>query len=263
MNYNIGIDADSLIYKSCSRCQTEDGVNLEQAYFEFCGEIAKICSELFIRGTDGKIGLMVYAKGDSVTPHIVLSPRKSFRNRLRPNGVNFRINKLGNKVDLGYKANRTKPTIAGIRELKRLVVSRLDNVYIDAEAEADDIINWMSREKNWMIAAIDKDVINSSRTFCYNYNKREWIAPKDDLDIERWYLYQTILGDRDDNILGVEGVGKVGAKKIMQELGDDVKFMDITQYFDSINDAYITHLLVRMDMYDGEKIVLKTLDELK
>lgn len=271
MEYKIAIDADSIVYKSCSRHNSSDGTecDLEKAYFEFCGEIAKICSDVFTRGIDGNIGIVKYEKGDSVVPLIVLSPKKSFRNQISPSGVKFRINKLGNKVDMGYKANRKPSKITGINELKIMIYKRLGNMvalYKQAGAEADDVVNWLAREHGYLVAAIDKDVINANPTYCYNYNDREWNSPRTQEQIEQWYLVQTLMGDTTDNVEGAPGIGEKGARDIIYgKLGGKATFNDILPYFNSRFDAALNHMLVRMDRFDGTKInpieQLKELDD--
>ena len=250
MNYNIAIDADSLIYKACYRHQlhttkanqiSDEAVlasfNLELAYFEFCQEIGKIRSSLFA-GTEP---LFQYEKGDEVNVLIVLSPKKSFRQDLYPE----------------YKANRKKsqPTV-GIRDLKLLVIDRLkDWVLLIPNVEADDVVNYYAREHNYMVAAIDKDVINANPTHCYNYKKFTWSSPSSELEIEKWYLKQTLMGDRTDNIPGANGIGEVKAGKIVDELYFP-NLEDIEEYFDCETDAMMNHWLVRMDMWNGKDIVL-------
>ena len=266
MTYNIAIDADSIVFKACSRAMNkiENTIDIELAYYEFCGEIAKIKSEIFMKGdVDNRQGIVTYNKGDQVNAVIVLSNPTSFRNDLSPSGVVYRKNRNGEMVDMGYKANRKrKPTsILGISKLKELIEKRLPNLVMKHEkAEADDIVNYLAREKGYFVAAIDKDVINANPTYCYNYNKNEWIIGKTDYQIERWYLLQTLVGDTTDNVEGAPGIGQKGAEKIMDELGPTACFDDIVPYFDSEVDAIINHMLVRMDRFDGEKIVPWSID---
>ena len=249
MVYNIAIDADSIIYKSCYRHQLNrtkatpytdeeilESFNLEKAYFELCQEIGKIRSAPFA----GQMPVLQYEKGDEVDCLIVFSPRKSFRQDIYPE----------------YKANRKDNSVVGIKELKLLVIDRLkDWCLIVPNVEADDIVNYYAREHNYMVAAIDKDVINANPTYCYNYNTFEWNLPKSQLFIKDWYLMQTLMGDTTDNIKGAKGIGKVGALKIVQEL-DSPSFGDIIQYFDSETDAMLNHWLVRMDQWNGTEINL-------
>lgn len=275
MTYNIAIDADSIVYKSCYRHMniSKDDVDLELAYLEFCGEIQKICSNVFMtkckQCSDVSQGLIDYEKGDEVIPLIVLSPRKSFRNDISPSGVKFTeitrgVNK-GQLKDLGYKANRKPNIVPKISELKKIILERLaptgylytENIMIDgSKAEADDIVNYYAREHNYFVSAIDKDVINANPTHCYDYNNRVWNLPRTEEQIEQWYMMQTLMGDATDNVQGVKGIGEKGARDIVYGQYDgQCTFEDISPLFESELDALINHTLVRMDGFDGKKII--------
>jgi len=263
MIYNIAIDADSLIYKSAYRHQlrsnkdvtyTQEEIeaswNIELAYFEFCQEIGKIRSAPFA----GNEPLLEYTKGDEVEVLIVFSPKKSFRNELSPSGVKFRENKKGgDPIDCGYKANRKSPSIIGLRDLKVMVMERLkDWVQIVANVEADDVVNYYAREHNYMVAAIDKDVINANPTHSYNYNKFTWTQPHSEYEIEKWYLIQTLMGDTTDNVAGAPGIGETKAKNIVEALDLGYHLDNIVEHFDSEHDAIFNHWLVRMDQWNPD-----------
>lgn len=257
MEYKIAIDADSIVYKACSR--HKDDFDIEQAYYEFCGEIAKIKGAVFNR--------FQYEKGDEVKELIVLSPKESFRNRLYPNtGL---LNEKGKPI--GYKANRVSMKMEGIVELKKLILKRLkDKVLVEKEVEADDIVIYLANNHNYMVAAIDKDVLNVCPTDSYNYNTFRWDEPHLEFQIEQWYLLQTLMGDRDDNIPGAPGIGKAMAFNIVHGIDKDQKntvltaeqygykctFDEIIQYFDSEYDAILNHMLVRMDQWNGKEVIL-------
>ena len=246
MEYKIAIDADSLLYKSCYRNQLrstkdrgytdeeiEASFDLEKAYFEMCGEIAKVRSKVFD-------GLHVYARGDSVSVKAILSPKVSFRNEMYPE----------------YKANRKDASVVGIGKLKFALLARIpDMVYQFPDVEADDVVNWLARTKGYLVAAIDKDVINANPTYCYNYNKMVWIPPLPNFKIEEWYLTQALMGDATDNIKGAQGVGEKTAAKIVAGL-EYKNFEGIVEYFEDEYDALMNYRLVRMDQFNGERIEL-------
>lgn len=287
MIYNIAIDADSLAYKSCYRhmYNTETGktflemdaeekrtdkhlldVNMELAYFEFCGEINKICSSLFVNGEDG---IIQYQSGDSVKPLIVFSPRKSFRNDISPSGVKFteitRGKNKGKMKDMGYKANRDTDawSVPRIRDLKNLVLERLscimhtENLFPGgSKAEADDVVNFYARIHNYFVAAIDKDVINANPTYTRDYNKNRWELPRQEHQIDQWYLVQTLMGDTTDNVAGAPGIGEKSARDIVYgTYNGNATYEDIIKYFETDLDCMINHTLVRMDGFNGKEII--------
>lgn len=275
MIYNIAIDADSLAYKACYRHMNaqKTETDLELAYMEFCGEIAKINDNIFSQKcTCGKEfkGILEYQKDDLVVPLIVFSPRKSFRNEISPAGINFREittgKNKGKMKDLGYKANRDPDAwnVPGIRDLKKLVFQRLRTIMFTAnlegdpkgKPEADDVVNWLARKHNFFVAAIDKDVINANPTYSFDYNNRKWNVPKNEHQIEQWYLVQTLMGDATDNVQGAADIGDKKARDIVYGQHDGCcTYFDIIEYFDDELDCLINHTLVRMDGFDGDKIL--------
>ncbi len=172
-------------------------------------------------------------------------------------GVKFKPNKkTGEPMDMGYKANRKPPSIIGLRDLKLMVMQRLKAwVKIVAEVEADDVVNYYAREHGYMVAAIDKDVINANPTYSYNYNKFQWILPHSEYEIEKWYLVQTLMGDTTDNVAGAPSIGEMKAKKIIAGLIEPC-FDDIIEYFESDYEAQFNHWLVRMDQWNGKEVQL-------
>jgi len=221
----IVIDADSLVYKSCYRHQIESGVNIEQAYLEFGYEIGKIKSAVF--------RLMKYEKGDKVVPIIVLSPKKTFRHDLSAD----------------YKANRPKSEIIhGIKQLKLMIMHRLDNAEVHPKIEADDVGIWYAQHKEYLIAAIDKDVIMACPTSCYNYNTRRWENPHMPYEIEEWYAKQALMGDSIDGISGADDVGKIRAQKWVDRfVGEPFGWSEYTEMFGDESLAILAMNLVRMD----------------
>lgn len=227
MDYKIAIDSDSLVSKSLHR-YPED---IEKAYYDFCSEIGKIKGAVFL-------GLHQYEKGDKVEIKIVLTPRTNFRYDIYPD----------------YKAKRP-PRSEERKELMRLINTRLSEwVEIHKGVEADDVVIYYAKQ-GWLVAAIDKDVINACPTYCYNYNKYEWSEPHPEFIVEKWYLIQALMGDSVDNIKGAKGIGEVGAYKIVENL-DFPNFANIIQYFESYDEALMNMRLVRMDQWNGKEVIL-------
>lgn len=227
MVYKIAIDADSIVSKSLHRYPDD----MEMAYYNFCSEVGKIQSAVFL-------GLHTYEKGDSVEIKIILTPRTNFRYDIYPE----------------YKAKRPERSEER-KTLMKLIYDRLKSVTeIHKNVEADDVVIYYAKQ-GWLVAAIDKDVINACPTYCYNYNKYEWSTPSPDYVIEKWYLIQSLMGDSTDNIKGAKGIGEKGAYKIVEEMDFPV-FANIIQYFESYDEALMNMRLVRMDQWNGQEVVL-------
>ena len=226
----LAIDSDSCIFKACHRYK--DNWNIELAYMDFMFQIGTIQNKCYQR----------LAKIEEIK--ICLTSSTNFRYDIYPE----------------YKANRKKIVDKDalqlkerVKELKKVIYQRVKSlVLVGSVWEADDYMIQLS-EKGWILAAIDKDVINASRTSCYDYNKSEWIDGKDIADIAEWYLIQAITGDSTDGIPGVKGVGKVGASKFIQEIKDGTKeFSDYVDLFPTPEDCLLMNRLVRMNQHDSD-----------
>jgi len=227
MILNLAIDADSLVYKACYRHQLDfgAGVDIEKAYLEFCYEVGKIRAAVW--------KIISYQKGDQVIPAIVLSPKHTFRNELSED----------------YKANRKGDSIHGIKQLKLMIMHRLPDWGMVAPGiEADDIVIYLASHRNYMVAAIDKDVINACETSCYNYNKGQWEQPRSKWEIERWYAKQCLMGDSTDGISGAKDVGKARAQNwIDKYIGEAMSWTSFIDMFGDESVAIQTMNLIRMD----------------
>ena len=114
--------------------------------------------------------------------------------------------------------------------------------------EADDVVIYYARKHNYLVSAIDKDVIRACPTSCYDYNNRRWEQPQMPYEIEQWYAYQSLLGDKADNIMGAKGVGEVGARKWVDKyFGQLFSWSDFVNFFGDEFIAIQTMNLVRMD----------------
>jgi len=219
---------DSLLYSSCY-LHRED-FNIELAYLNFCeriGTIRTACYDKVIKLEELRI---------------VFTTKTNFRYDLFKD----------------YKANRAKyATEESIelskhtKQLKRLIYDRLRPICEASNIfEADDIVVRYSA-KGWMVASIDKDVINASLTPCFNFKTGKWITASTQEEIDRWYLIQSIAGDTSDGISGCKGYGMVKATKFVDELllGNKT-YEDYVNLFDTNEHCLLTNNLVRMNQWD-------------
>ena len=224
---NIAIDADSLIFKACYRHQNRDntGVDIEKAWMEFCYEIGKIRSAVF--------RIIQYSKDIKIRPTIILSPKKTFRNDLSED----------------YKSNRGPVSIHGIKQLKLMCMHRMGEwAKVVPNIEADDVCIYYAQHHNFLVSAIDKDVINACPTSCYNYNKREWSQPHMGWEIEKWYAKQALMGDSTDGVKGAEGVGPERSEAWVNKfVGEPFSWSQFVDMFGDESLALVAMNLVRMD----------------
>lgn len=134
-----------------------------------------------------------------------------------------------------YKANRTQEKPKYFNEVKKYLIEQW-GFYQDNELfyEADDLIaswNKVYLEKGWnsIIITIDKDMDQLVGTH-YNPRKKEFYnISEGQANYLLWH--QIITGDPTDNIKGIEGIGKIGATKILQnKLDHEYKLATIEVY---------------------------------
>lgn len=239
MNYKLLTDADSLLYVVGYR--HKDTLDIERMYFDFAKEVNKIETALWVR--EG------YSKGDTLETELVFTKGNNFRYEIYPQ----------------YKFNRKEKTDLDliVKQLKKLIIDRVDFAYSETNVEADDVV--ISKVKQHtdknikvFIAAIDKDVINASSVPCFNYKKKEWIEKSTSVQIEEWYLLQAVMGDSSDGIPGIKGVGKVGAKKIIDDLkAGRLSKEGYAMKFGSTEECELMNRLVRMDQWNPNTGELK------
>lgn len=94
--------------------------------------------------------------------------------------------------------------------------------------EADDIMAGIAyaSEKHVMIVTSDKDMLQlvSDKISVYSPYKDKVLSPLDFYDEtgvtkEAYIGYRALVGDKSDNIIGIEGIGEGKAKKLMDEYG--------------------------------------------
>lgn len=96
--------------------------------------------------------------------------------------------------------------------------------------EADDCISWLSKtlEGKKTIVSVDKDLMQliSEDTQYYNPIKTVTVTLNNFVDygevpIKDFVLYKAILGDKSDNVPGLDGYGKVKASRLAQNYNPD------------------------------------------
>jgi 5'-3' exonuclease len=237
------IDADTMVYTSCLNEQyqldifDEDpnelreqgyvvdeknsvyyGIDIQDAYKTFQSKLENILN---------KTGCISYEL------HLTGNQRNSFRYRFYKD----------------YKANRKEfiPP-AGLNELKELLLNA-DNVFVHNEWEADDMVVCKKRTNSdkYILVAVDKDVLNAVEGKHFNYYEsarygiqQKWIEITKE-HATMWPYYQTIIGDKSDNIIGPKGIGPKRALKFVNE-----KMIE-EEMWNGVVTAYASKGLTEMD----------------
>jgi DNA polymerase-1 len=129
-----------------------------------------------------------------------------------------------------YKQNRDDDKSKLIHEQhdelsKWLTVLGVKQIY-PGVLEADDIISWLVREKltTSVIISVDKDLLQliDNNIHYYNPIKKKLITPQNfveevGVEINEYNNYKALLGDKSDNVEGIQGYGVQRSSKLCKE----------------------------------------------
>ncbi|MBU0578087.1 hypothetical protein KJ742_04730 [Patescibacteria group bacterium] len=193
----------------------------------------------------------------------------------------------------GYKATRTKAPdelYAQIPRIRELVEKFNIPIYSKEGFEADDMIGTLAKKAEeqgitTFIVTGDMDALQLISPYTYVvfphkgyrdpfvFNKEE-VVKKYGITPEQVVDYKALMGDSSDNIKGVEGVGTVGATKLLREYEtldgiyehlDDIKGAIHDKLENGRDDAYFSQRMARIvtDVpcdYTKEDTSVETLD---
>lgn len=130
--------------------------------------------------------------------NIYLTPKTTFRNKVRDD----------------YKNNRKgKPKPVHIKAIRDYLINNYKAKVVQ-DIEADDALG-LSQNPYTIIASIDKDLLMCEGKH-YNFVKKEFTNVTKE-EGTRFFYQQMITGDTSDNILGIKGLGKVKASKLLKD----------------------------------------------
>jgi DNA polymerase-1 len=129
-----------------------------------------------------------------------------------------------------YKQNRDDDKAKLIHEQhdelsKWLTVLGVKQIY-PGVLEADDIISWLVREKltTTIIVSVDKDLLQlvDDNVHYYNPIKKKLITPANfveevGVEIYQYNHYKALLGDKSDNVDGIQGYGVQRSSRLCKE----------------------------------------------
>lgn len=143
--------------------------------------------------------------------------------------VNFR--KL---INPEYKANRKDLIAPQWLDMCRKYLIEEYNTEVCIGYEADDALGFNQTEET-VICSIDKDLLMIPGQH-YNFVKNEY-REISELDGLKAFYRQMLIGDSSDNIIGVKGIGKVKAAKLIDHLDNEKDMFNLvyslyTNYLD-------------------------------
>ena len=133
-------------------------------------------------------------------------------------------NNFRKKINTEYKANR-KDTVPPVylQDCRKYLVDNHSAVISDG-CEADDLLG-ISQNKDTIICSLDKDLRMIPGRH-YNWTKVELdiVNKQDGL---RHFYKQMLIGDKSDNIFGVDKIGPVKAGKLIDHLDDEQDMFEV------------------------------------
>lgn len=178
------IDADIVAFRCAASCDTPE--------FDFNAQ------EIAILRTDKLMQDICYMSSSDSYKAFLTGPR-NFRKKLNPE----------------YKSQRKdKPVPQYLQACKEYLINNW-NAELCVGYEADDALG-MNQTDNSIICTIDKD-LDMIPGLHFNWVKNE-IYTVSEVDGLRHFYKQLLIGDRADNIFGINGIGPKKAEKLIDPL---------------------------------------------
>ena len=158
-----------------------------------------------------------------------------------------------------YKANRTQPKPRHRKDLKNYLIEKYQAVVSDG-CEADDLLGieqcklfyedpddvasgkWKKNLYSTIICSLDKDlrmIPGNHYSFAIRGTNKgtSWERPAEKVFVEpleglRHFYTQVLTGDSTDNVKGAPGIGKVKAKRILQDCINE------QEMFEAVRDCF-------------------------
>lgn len=128
-------------------------------------------------------------------------------------------------INTEYKANRKdKEPPCYLQECRDYLIKEW-NTEVSDGCEADDLLG-IAQTDATVVCSLDKDLLMIPGTH-FNWTKLEY-THVDQLNGLRTFYKQMLIGDRSDNIFGVDKIGPVKAAKLIDHLEDEMQMLNTT-----------------------------------
>ena len=143
-----------------------------------------------------------------------------------------------------YKANRPDERPEHWQAVREFLVTQ-HKAMICEGWEADDQLG-IEQDKvggTTVICSIDKDLLQVPGKH-YNFVKKEFKEVSPDEGLKKLYL-QALIGDRSDNIVGVQGIGPVKAEKALEGLETELEWYEkVKAMYDDVERLHLNMQLL-------------------
>ena len=164
-----------------------------------------------------------YARTEDLVDNILVSTEVSEYNLYLTGKNNFRYS-----IYPEYKAQRPKEKPFWLEPIRQYLIATFNAEVIDG-MEADDALG-LNQTDDTIICSIDKDLLMIPGKH-FNFVKNEFCEVNEFEGLKHFYK-QCLMGDRSDNIKGIENIGTKKADKILAECETE------QHLFDAVRNAY-------------------------
>lgn len=173
---------------------------------------------------------------------------------------NFRYKIYPRYKEDNRKYDNQKPI--HVKALKEYCISTFSNCFYNLDCEADDwvVSIYKNNPNDYIIGAIDKDILNCCEGEHYDYLKDKWVTTSYEHSIRAPYI-QCLSGDSSDSIKGVKNIGPIKAANIIGNSVDEVEMWNkVVKTFGNEKEAIMNMRLVRCDQWDFNNKLVRLWD---
>jgi len=254
---NVVYDLDGIIYLSGYKHRDKEN-NAELIYADVFMRIKSIESKIW----------ETYAIDKTV---LALTSKKNFRHDLTDKWKQDRVkdeSTMNDKQLETYReAQRLKKMVSNTKALlnKRMASSPDYTIIVNNVAEADDICIDLANRENYLVVAMDSDIIHQSPTPVFNYHQKHWKWGHQGLsndEIFKNIIHATIVGGHNGDF-GIKSKGKVFADKFIKQLESGEKdFDDYISLFGTPEECLMNYRVAACDEVVNGKLKLHTIQDI-
>ena len=183
-----------------------------------------VCYRCAASAEQDDLGIAIYRMNELLDQILVKTDATEYRAFLTGED-NFR-----KQIYPEYKANRTQPKPRHLNDCRDYAIKEF-NAEAEYGLEADDLLGIHQTEET-IICSLDKDLLQiPGRHFQWaiagnGWSKDDAFYMQDEVSANIQFYKQCLMGDKSDNIKGIEGIGPKKAEKILKGTIEEQKLFD-------------------------------------